>query len=337
MCRGWRCCSASSGWRSRRSSRRSSPAATPRFRTSGRAVPAAVSALFAGVRDATRREDEARGVGRLMRRLVAHRRHADDRGGRRRARLGVHGLEVGGPVHGDAELLRPASARAELRPAARGRETGRRDRIRRRRARRTLPRDAVELAQEPEAWRCGRAAAHPAPRSERDRRQRHRPRHAQARARPLPGVGDAGRGRARLHRGPPDDLRRAVLEDRQAAEGRPRLPRAAVRDVRVRDHRPPDRRARPRRPCSKSKGHELLALQACHPRFFASHRYIAYAKPIAVSAPGDKPTPLETAGWSSRAGGSGRARRLGARLRRPERARARRPPRRGRSCATPGR
>ena len=44
------------------------------------------------------------------------------------------------------------------------------------------------------------------------------------------------------------------------------------------------------------EGHELLALQACHPRFFASHRYIAYAKPIAVSAPGDKPTPLETAG-----------------------------------------
>jgi sortase A len=46
----------------------------------------------------------------------------------------------------------------------------------------------------------------------------------------------------------------------------------------------------------KSRGHELLALQACHPRFFASHRYIAYAKPIAVSAPGDEPTPLETAG-----------------------------------------
>jgi sortase A len=27
----------------------------------------------------------------------------------------------------------------------------------------------------------------------------------------------------------------------------------------------------------RSPGHELLALQACHPRFFASHRYIAYA------------------------------------------------------------
>ena len=46
----------------------------------------------------------------------------------------------------------------------------------------------------------------------------------------------------------------------------------------------------------KSKGQELLALQACHPRFFATQRYIAYAKPIAVAAPGNKPTPLEAAG-----------------------------------------
>jgi sortase A len=32
----------------------------------------------------------------------------------------------------------------------------------------------------------------------------------------------------------------------------------------------------------QSHGHEMLELQACHPRFFATHRYIAYAKPIAV-------------------------------------------------------
>jgi len=31
----------------------------------------------------------------------------------------------------------------------------------------------------------------------------------------------------------------------------------------------------------ESKGREQLALQACHPRFFATHRYIAYAKPVA--------------------------------------------------------
>jgi sortase A len=32
----------------------------------------------------------------------------------------------------------------------------------------------------------------------------------------------------------------------------------------------------------KSPGHELLELQACHPRFFATHRYIAYALPVKV-------------------------------------------------------
>ncbi len=36
----------------------------------------------------------------------------------------------------------------------------------------------------------------------------------------------------------------------------------------------------------RSKGYELLALQACHPRFFASHRYIAYAKPVRVTPRG---------------------------------------------------
>lgn len=44
----------------------------------------------------------------------------------------------------------------------------------------------------------------------------------------------------------------------------------------------------------RSKGFEQLALQACHPRFFATHRIIAYAKPIRVTAPGGSdPTPYE--------------------------------------------
>jgi sortase A len=30
----------------------------------------------------------------------------------------------------------------------------------------------------------------------------------------------------------------------------------------------------------RSRHREVLALQACHPRFFASHRYVAYAKPV---------------------------------------------------------
>lgn len=32
----------------------------------------------------------------------------------------------------------------------------------------------------------------------------------------------------------------------------------------------------------RSGDHELLALQACHPRFFATHRYIVYARPVEV-------------------------------------------------------
>lgn len=35
----------------------------------------------------------------------------------------------------------------------------------------------------------------------------------------------------------------------------------------------------------KSHGREVLALQACHPRFSASQRYIVYAKPVRVSGP----------------------------------------------------
>jgi sortase A len=46
----------------------------------------------------------------------------------------------------------------------------------------------------------------------------------------------------------------------------------------------------------ESKGFEQLALQACHPRFFASHRYIAYAKPVAVSARAEAELTVEAAG-----------------------------------------
>jgi sortase A len=35
----------------------------------------------------------------------------------------------------------------------------------------------------------------------------------------------------------------------------------------------------------ESQGREVLALQACHPRFFATHRYIAYAEPVRVTDP----------------------------------------------------
>jgi sortase A len=47
----------------------------------------------------------------------------------------------------------------------------------------------------------------------------------------------------------------------------------------------------------ESKGFEQLALQACHPRFFATHRYIAYARPIGVTLRGaHRQTRLEALG-----------------------------------------
>jgi len=37
----------------------------------------------------------------------------------------------------------------------------------------------------------------------------------------------------------------------------------------------------------RSRGYEQLALQACHPRFFATQRYIVYAKPVSITPPGE--------------------------------------------------
>jgi sortase A len=45
-----------------------------------------------------------------------------------------------------------------------------------------------------------------------------------------------------------------------------------------------------------SHGRELLALQACHPRFFASHRYIVYAKPMRVLPRSGRPYRVVSAG-----------------------------------------
>jgi sortase A len=39
----------------------------------------------------------------------------------------------------------------------------------------------------------------------------------------------------------------------------------------------------------RSPGYEVLALQACHPRFFATHRYIAYARPVRIVPHGARP------------------------------------------------
>src|SRR5438093_2385 len=41
----------------------------------------------------------------------------------------------------------------------------------------------------------------------------------------------------------------------------------------------------------RSHGHEVLELQACHPRFFATHRFIAFALPVEVIPRGGRPYP----------------------------------------------
>ena len=43
----------------------------------------------------------------------------------------------------------------------------------------------------------------------------------------------------------------------------------------------------------RSPKHEVVELQACHPRFFATHRYIAYARLLRVEPRGAKPYELE--------------------------------------------
>jgi sortase A len=44
----------------------------------------------------------------------------------------------------------------------------------------------------------------------------------------------------------------------------------------------------------RSTGLEVIALQACHPRFFATQRYIVYAKPVRVHPRGGTTYPVRT-------------------------------------------
>jgi sortase A len=46
----------------------------------------------------------------------------------------------------------------------------------------------------------------------------------------------------------------------------------------------------------RSPQHELLILQACHPRFFATHRFLVYARLVHVDPRGGQPYDLSAAG-----------------------------------------
>jgi sortase A len=57
----------------------------------------------------------------------------------------------------------------------------------------------------------------------------------------------------------------------------------------------------------RSRGHEVVELQACHPRFFATHRYIVYALPVRVEPRGGKPYVLARSAHAQRDEPPGRA------------------------------
>jgi sortase A len=46
----------------------------------------------------------------------------------------------------------------------------------------------------------------------------------------------------------------------------------------------------------RSPRHELLILQACHPRFFATHRFLVYARLVHVDPRGGQPYDLSASG-----------------------------------------
>jgi sortase A len=49
----------------------------------------------------------------------------------------------------------------------------------------------------------------------------------------------------------------------------------------------------------RSPRYEVVELQACHPRFFASHRYIAYARLIRIEPRGAAPFDVDTLAQAS--------------------------------------
>ena len=53
----------------------------------------------------------------------------------------------------------------------------------------------------------------------------------------------------------------------------------------------------------RSPRHELLILQACHPRFFASHRFLVYARLVHVDPRGGQPYDLTASGVTTQSSG----------------------------------
>ena len=190
-----------------------------------------------------------------MRRFLRTPRHAADRRRPRHARVGVRRLALGGPVHEPLHGVRAARPLVGARGALRVVRAGRRGAGVGSSPPRSPPRRGATARQTDTGDGIGRIEV---PRlgvkmvlvygTDHDVAQaRPRPRPAHVLPRPEP---------PRLRRRAPDDVRRAVLEDRLAPTRRRDPRRDAVRHVHLHGHRQPHRRG------DRPLGAEVEALRA---------------------------------------------------------------------------
>ena len=133
--------------------------------------------------------------------------------------------------------------------------------------------------------RTGRPAAHRPHRAEDGRRARHRPRVAEEGARPLHRQRSAGRGHLIYvagHRTTYLAPFAAINNIRAGDYIRFELPYGTFTYRVTRHYVVADNAVE----VLKDHGVEILRLQACHPRFFATHRYLVDAKLVGVSPRG---------------------------------------------------
>ena len=136
---------------------------------------------------------------------------------------------------------------------------------------------ATRVRQDPEDRRPGRTAPHRPARSRYLRRRGDRSREPEEGPRPLHRLKPSRARPADLRRRASNDVPRPVRAYQRHPQRRLHDARGAVRDVRVpRSFATTSSRRTTLRSCENT-GKEILRLQACHPRFFATHRYIVDA------------------------------------------------------------
>ena len=278
------------GRRMRRATRRRDGAplrAVPRARraAAARAVPRARPRARA---HGARAPDVVRRVGRIL-------GAAADRRGRSHAHVGRRRLAVAGPVH-RALHAHPAEPPVTQLRAARPRVPPATDA-----SGRTSPRSSVQVAAEARAYRRTLHTGDPVGRLQIGRiglkmvvvqgtdheTLKKGPGHYEPSAPP-------GRGPPDLHRRTPHDVPRAVRAH-QRHQGR-RLHHASPSRTRTFTYRVQRHYIVRSDQLSvlQDHGSEILRLQACHPRFFATHRYIVDAKLASITPTGGADLPRQS-------------------------------------------